>query len=99
MSQSGITSYIVTFNYSPTDPADIARLHDLLLQEGFGATIADANGIPHTLAPNSYAITSVQSAAEIARQAHTLAQTALGSSPTIEIVQRDDYFSRLYEHR
>ena len=67
--------------------------------EGFATTIADADGIPHQLAPDSYAVTSSLSHADIARLTKALGKTALGFEPEVEVILRDDYFSRLRAQR
>lgn len=94
MSQSGIASYVITFNYPQSSLADITRLNNQLMLEGFATTIADADGIPHELGPNNYAVTSPYDKNDIAKLARALGETALGFEPDVEVMLRDDYFSR-----
>ncbi|MGL4195686.1 MAG: type V toxin-antitoxin system endoribonuclease antitoxin GhoS, partial [Edwardsiella piscicida] len=78
MSQSTVACYIVRFTALPNDDAARAALRHALQHAGFATTVADADGIPHRLATDCYALTSVQEKSDVERLAQALGQQALG---------------------
>lgn len=99
MSQSAIACYVVTFSYPQADLAENAKLNNQLMLGGFATTVADSDGIPHELGPNSYAITSLQDKSDVERLAQALGKVALGQEPEVEAVLRDEYFTQLWAAR
>ncbi|AOV97111.1 hypothetical protein A9798_09130 [Edwardsiella hoshinae] len=93
MSQTNFTCYIVRLMGLPDDEAVHAELRQALQQAGFATTVADADGIPHRLAADTYALTSVQALSDVERLAQALGQQALGQPLNVEAWRRDDYFA------
>ncbi|WP_370550365.1 type V toxin-antitoxin system endoribonuclease antitoxin GhoS [Edwardsiella tarda] len=93
MSQSNFACYIVRLMGLPDDEAARAGLRQALQQAGFSTTVADADGIPHRLAADTYALTSVQAQSDVERLAQALGQQALGQCLTVEALPRDEYFT------
>ena len=77
----------------PDDEAARAGLRQALQQAGFATTVADADGIPHRLAADTYALTSVQAQSDVERLAQALGQQALGQRLAVEALPRDEYFA------
>lgn len=81
MSQSTVACYIVHFTALPNDDAVHAELRRVLQHAGFATIVADVDGIPHHLAADCYALTSVQDKSDVERLAQALGQQALGQTP------------------
>ncbi|WP_392440359.1 type V toxin-antitoxin system endoribonuclease antitoxin GhoS [Edwardsiella piscicida] len=99
MSQSTVACYIVRFTALPNDDAARAALRHALQHAGFATTVADADGIPHRLATDCYALTSVQEKSDVERLAQALGQQALGLMPQAEALLCDEYFTALRQAR
>ncbi|ACR68916.1 endoribonuclease GhoS [Edwardsiella ictaluri] len=99
MSQSTVACYIVHFTALPNDDAVHAELRRVLQHAGFATIVADVDGIPHHLAADCYALTSVQDKSDVERLAQALGQQALGQTPQVEALLCEEYFTVLRQAR
>lgn len=88
--------FIIRFDCHDASGPHRGKLHSLLRQYHFASAVADGHGVARPLPEDTWALASFMSLPEISVFVNKIITVIPDFSPALEVMTRDDYFSRAF---